>query len=136
MSQVKIDGFDAVVIRFSITGEDGFEIYSESQNIPSLYKLIKQHAEKHEMRAIGFHALHALRIEKAYPVWGDLAGCDNLFTANMAKHIDFDKGDFLGKSIALQQKKAGITQQLFHAKMINFIPLDPDNQEGNYQYCH
>ncbi len=104
IAQCVIEGIDAVIVKFSITGEKGYEIYAPNQHINKLYHAIQSEAKSVDMKPIGFYALQALRLEAGFPIWQEMQGLATLYGLGMQNHIDFEKQDFWQKPLLEKQK--------------------------------
>ena len=57
--------------RLSYVGELGYELYVRSQDAQTLWQRLWQAGAPFSIRAAGFHAMNACRMEKGYRHWGD-----------------------------------------------------------------
>ncbi|MFP4078490.1 MAG: glycine cleavage system aminomethyltransferase GcvT [Candidatus Izemoplasmataceae bacterium] len=97
-----IEGMEFLVSRTGYTGEDGFEIYGEHEDIIALWEALLQKGVK----PIGLGARDTLRYEAALPLYGhEISETISPIEAGYSFAVDFDK-DFLGKEALLKQKKA------------------------------
>ena len=96
----------ALVARVSFTGELGFEIYVEAAYAARrLRRPGAGRARTSVSSHFGGRALNSLRLEKSFGAWlreytPDYTPCQ----AGLARFIDFDKGDFVGREAALRQR--------------------------------
>ncbi|MCH9844500.1 MAG: FAD-dependent oxidoreductase [Alphaproteobacteria bacterium] len=104
INKVAIKGIDAVIVKFSITGEKGYEIYVPNQHINKLYQTIQTEAKSVDMKPVGFYALQALRLEAGFPIWQEMQGITTLYGLGMQNHIDYDKQDFWQKPLLEKQR--------------------------------
>jgi dimethylglycine dehydrogenase len=65
------------------------------------------------LRSIGNRALDSLRLEKSYGIWNSefTQSCTPAMS-NLAQHVAFDKGDFIGREAALREREAGADKTL------------------------
>ena len=68
--RVSINGYDAIMIRVSFTGDLGFEIYVDEANQLDLYRSLLDIGKTHGIAPVGSRALGSMRIEKGYGSWG------------------------------------------------------------------
>ncbi|MFW6285245.1 MAG: glycine cleavage system aminomethyltransferase GcvT [Bacillota bacterium] len=96
-----IEGMEFLVSRTGYTGEDGFEIYGEHEDILTLWNTFLEKGVK----PVGLGARDTLRYEAALPLYGhEISETISPIEAGYSFAVDFDK-DFLGKAALLKQKK-------------------------------
>ncbi|MEM9910928.1 MAG: FAD-dependent oxidoreductase [Pseudomonadota bacterium] len=98
-------GKPAFLIRVSFTGELGWEVHAENEDMPAIYETILEAGAT----PFGMYALNSLRMEKGYRAWkGDLSTDYSLLEAGLDRFIKFDKPqDFTGKAALLAEKQRG-----------------------------
>ncbi|MEM8731467.1 MAG: FAD-dependent oxidoreductase [Pseudomonadota bacterium] len=98
-------GKPAFLIRVSFTGELGWEVHAENEDMPAIYEAILEAGAK----PFGMYALNSLRMEKGYRAWkGDLSTDYSLLEAGLDRFVKFDKPqDFTGKAALLAEKQRG-----------------------------
>ncbi len=124
IEKLKIDTIDTIIVRFSITGEQGYEIYAPYQDMEKLYQTIQQNAVSYQMKPIGYYALNALRIEAGFPIWHEIQGVSSLYGLGMQKHIDFDKQDFWQKEHLLKQRYTRQYPLFFRTKLTQLCNIE------------
>jgi dimethylglycine dehydrogenase len=95
----------ALVARVSFTGELGFEIYVDAAYALAAYDALVRAGEDLGLVHFGGRALNALRLEKSFGAW--LREYTPDYTpdqAGLARFIDFDKADFVGRDAAMRQQ--------------------------------
>jgi dimethylglycine dehydrogenase len=95
----------AHLARVSFTGELGFEIYVDAAYALAVYDALVQAGEDLGLVHFGGRALNALRLEKSFGAW--LREYTPDYTpeqAGLARFIDFEKRDFIGREAALRQR--------------------------------
>jgi dimethylglycine dehydrogenase len=95
----------ALIVRLSVSGELGFEIYVPNAYLTSLFGTLKRVSDGLDVRNIGMYALNSLRLEKSFGIWSREYSCD--FTPRMAgleRFIDYDRTDFIGRDAALRDR--------------------------------
>ena len=122
--QEKINQLDCVIVRFSITGEQGYEIYAANADMAELYGLVASKAEKLNLKPIGYYAIQALRLEAGFASSYEFQNNNNLYMLGMGKYIDFAKDDFLHKDILLKQQAAKHYAIFHHLKIIRLGMAD------------
>ncbi len=111
--QTEVGLAPATVARLSITGELGYEIYMPALYQRSVYQQLMAAGASHGIRNVGIHALLSMRLEKAFGIWGREFSPDYTPAMNdMHRFIDFEKGEFTGRSAALHACEAGPGKRL------------------------
>jgi aminomethyltransferase len=101
-----VSGVEAVVSRTGYTGEDGFELYVDSDNAEAIWQAIMDAGGKKGLLPCGLAARDSLRLEMGYPLYGNELGEDTTpFEAGLRNFVKLDK-DFIGKE-ALEGKRVG-----------------------------
>ncbi len=108
---------EAIVSRTGYTGEDGFEIYMNPNDIVKVAEAI---LETDKVKPAGLGARDTLRLEMGYPLYGnDIDETTNPFEADLSWIVKLKKDNFIGKSKLVQVKNKGIER-----KRIGFITGD------------
>ena len=115
----------ALVIRVSFSGDLGYEIHVPTEYHRVLYKRVKQAGAAFDLRLAGGRALHSLRLEKGWYLWGrDLDGEVSPYTAKLGGLVSFKKNeDFPGRS-ALEEMAAGSP-----AKLLCLLEVEAENSD-------
>jgi aminomethyltransferase len=117
----KIAGIGAYVTRSGYTGEDGFEIYSQSSDAERLWHSIMQ-AGGESIKPVGLGARDTLRLEMGYVLSGiDITDEDNPLEAELEWAVKWRK-DFTGKDVLLKIKERGVKKRLVGIKLKRGIP--------------
>jgi dimethylglycine dehydrogenase len=112
-AQVQIVGTNAVVARLSLTGELGYEINVPVTHQLALYDALKSAGKDLGLRSIGNRALDSLRVEKSYGIWNsEFTQSCTPGMSNLAQHVAFDKGNFVGRDAALRERETGASKVL------------------------
>jgi len=113
----------ARMTRISYAGELGWEIMVPTEFAAHVYEAINAAGREFGLIHAGMHAMHSLRIEKAYRHWGhDISVEDTVLEAGLGFAVVWDKpGGFIGRETLLKQREAGITRRL-----LQFLVRDPD----------
>jgi aminomethyltransferase len=107
-----IDKIKVLLSRTGYTGEDGFEIYGESEKAEGIWNRIMEASEKEDIVPCGLGARDLLRLEMGYCLYGnDITEETTPLEANLSWVVS-DKEDFIGKDILSKQKKEGIKRKL------------------------
>jgi aminomethyltransferase len=112
-----ISGTPVRLARTGYTGEDGFEVYSDIDDIGSIWDAIYDAGQDDGLEAIGLGARDTLRLEARMPLYGN--EMDDVITpleAGLGWAVKLDKGDFIGREKLVAQKASGIPR-----KTIGFV---------------
>jgi len=109
--------------RITYVGELGWELYIPTEFMTGVYDEIVAAGAPFGLRHAGYHALNALRMEKAYRHWGhDITDEDTPLEAGLGFAVKMDKpGGFIGREALLRQKAEGLKQRL-----VQFLLQSPD----------
>ncbi|MBN9255502.1 MULTISPECIES: FAD-dependent oxidoreductase [unclassified Mesorhizobium] len=98
----------ARVGRLSVIGELGYEIHCQANEHATLRRTLLAAGKELGMTEYGFSAVNALRLEKSFGIWSREFTQDYTpAETGMDRWIAFDKGDFVGRQAALDQRAAG-----------------------------
>jgi sarcosine oxidase, subunit alpha len=93
-----IAGMRARVARVSFTGEVSYEINVAARHGLALWEALCEVGARDGLTPLGTEALHVLRAEKGYIAVGrETDGTVNPLDLGLARLVDMNKGDFLGK---------------------------------------
>jgi dimethylglycine dehydrogenase len=100
----------ALVNRVTYTGDLGYEIWVAPEYQRRLYEGIVAAGKDLGLIHFGMRALLSLRLEKNFPTWyRELRPIYGPIEADVARFIDFNKADFIGREAALAEKASGGT---------------------------
>jgi dimethylglycine dehydrogenase len=106
--QIDVGMIPALVGRISFTGDLGYEIWVTSDYQRSLYDLLSEAGQAHGMRLFGARALNAMRIEKSFGSWArEYRPIYGPYEAGLGRFVDLNKGEFVGRAAALEEKESG-----------------------------
>ncbi|MCP8967087.1 glycine cleavage system aminomethyltransferase GcvT [Ectobacillus ponti] len=112
---VNIQGVSVLVSRTGYTGEDGFEIYCQSEDAVKLWHLLTEAGAK----PCGLGARDTLRFEAALPLYGqELTKGITPIEAGIGFAVKVNKEDFIGKAVLQGQKEHGAPRKLVGIEMI------------------
>jgi len=118
--EININGIKCIVSRSGYTGEDGFEIYTENENIGSIWRKILEVGEEEGVQPIGLGARDTLRFEANLPLYGNELSKDiTPIEAGYNFAVKLDGDDFSGKDALVKQKEEGLKR-----KIVGFELLD------------
>jgi aminomethyltransferase len=94
-----VAGIPALVARTGYTGEDGFEVFVDTERAGDLWDALWSSGLAHGLAAVGLGARDTLRLEAGMPLYGnDLDPSVNPFEANLGRVVRLDKAsDFVGR---------------------------------------
>lgn len=95
----------AHVARMSVTGEQGYEINCRYGDHIALRRLLLAAGAEEGIRECGFNAMLSTRLEKSFGIWS--AEFTQGYTPGMTgmdRWIDWEKGDFVGRTAALAER--------------------------------
>jgi dimethylglycine dehydrogenase len=99
--EITVAGLPVLALRVSYVGELGWELHAPMAAIEPLYAALFARGREFGIAHYGLYAVNSMRIEKAYKAWGsELTNELTLLEADMARFIQFDKADFVGKEAA------------------------------------
>ena len=114
----KINGNSATIARTGYTGELGFEIYADHDNIVKIWDAI-MNAGGDAVEPTGLGCRDTLRMEMKYCLYGnDIDASTNPIEAGLGWITKLDKDNFIGKE-ALVDAKANMTRKLICIEMID-----------------
>ena len=117
--KAKIYNYECIVARTGYTGEDGFEIYTDSNDVQSIFKKIIEEGKSFNLQPIGLGARDTLRLEMGYALYGnELNEKSNPLEAGLGWVIKLQKNDFLGKAALKKQKDAGLSRKLVGIRLL------------------
>ena len=128
-----IGGLPCLLARTGYTGELGYEIYIDSDNVGRLWDLLLDRGQAWEIKPAGLGARDLLRLEMGYLLYGNDMDEDRTpLEANADWTVSFQKGEFIGRQALLAQKQAGLTRRFVAFELVEkavprhgFKILDP-----------
>ena len=116
-------------LRVSYVGELGYELHHPMHYQRYLYDLLIEAGRSFGLVDFGYRALDSMRLEKAYRLWGfDMSADYTPLEAGMARFVDFEKGDFIGRDALLRQRERGLEQELA-CLVVDAADADPHGYE-------
>jgi len=113
MRELWIEGVPVRAQRVTFVGELGWELYCSAEYGATLWDIVWAAGQEHGLRAGGYRAIDALRLEKGYRVWGaDIDPNTTPDEAGLGFAVRIDKpGGFLGRDALVAAREAGGPQQ-------------------------
>ena len=131
-----IRGERVLVSRTGYTGEDGFEIYTYSEQPALIWEAIMDQGKEVELLPVGLGARDTLRLEACLMLYGhDIDETTTVLEAGLGWIVKFKKGDFLGREVLLKQKEEGIRRKIVGFELLErgiprpHYPVYIDGQE-------
>ncbi|HET9388708.1 MAG TPA: FAD-dependent oxidoreductase [Steroidobacteraceae bacterium] len=98
----------ALIGRLSFTGDLGYEIWVTSDYQRALYDALTEAGRAHGLGLFGGRALHAMRVEKSFGTWArEFRPIYGPFEAGLDRFVDLKKGEFIGRTAALEERQSG-----------------------------
>lgn len=113
---------NVIVSATGYTGAGGVEIYFRNEDALEIWERLFKAANANgvALQPIGLGARDTLRLEKGYALYGnDIDDTTSPLEAGLGWITKFKKGDFIGRELCLQEKKAGTNR-----KLVGFLVQD------------
>jgi aminomethyltransferase len=111
-SAARLAGVDLLLSRSGYTGELGYELYVPAEQAAALWEHVAQSGRAFNLQPYGTAAMHSLRIEKAFPLYGvDIDEDCTPFHAGLDRWIAFNKRDFIGRDALLRVQEQGLDRR-------------------------
>ena len=110
-----------LIARTGYTGEDGFEIYTPSDEATSVrvWKEILAAGKEWNVVPCGLGARNTLRLEAKLPLYGhEISDTINVWEAGLDRFIKMEKPDFIGKLALEKAKGEGLKRTLVGLEMV------------------
>jgi aminomethyltransferase len=103
----------ALCARTGYTGEDGFELFVDDDNVEKLWDGLLDLGAADGLKPCGLGARDSLRFEACLALYGhEIADDINPYEARLGWVVKLDKGDFLGRETLQAIKQAGARRKL------------------------
>ena len=113
----RLNGKKAIISRTGYTGELGFEIYANSDDIGEIWDAIMKAGQDKGLEPAGLGCRDTLRMEMKLALYGnDIDDTTNPIEAGLGWITRLGKTDFMGKK-ALLEAKANVTRRLVCLEM-------------------
>lgn len=109
----RINGIESIVSRTGYTGEDGFELYFDAESAVAMWRRILDIGTSYDIKPCGLGARDTLRFEACYMLYGnDIDDTTTPLEAGLKWAVDFDKTEFNGKEVLVEQREKGLKRRL------------------------
>lgn len=106
--------------RTGYTGEDGFELFSATDNLAPLWDALVEAGRDTGAEPIGLGARDTLRLEAGLALYGhELAADISPLEAGLGWAVKLEKGDFVGRDALAAQKADGPPRQLIGLALVD-----------------
>jgi aminomethyltransferase len=114
IAEGSVAGIPALVARTGYTGEDGFEVFVDTDRAGELWDAMMEAGKDHGLAPIGLGARDTLRLEAGMPLYGnELDRSTNPFEADLGRVVKLEKtGDFIGRAALEKVARDGVTRRL------------------------
>jgi len=111
--EAKIDGVAVSFGRTGYTGEDGFEIFVDSDKTGRIWNTLLEAGQSVGVEPCGLGARDTLRLEAGLPLYGhELDDTTSPLEAGLGWSVKLEKGEFLGREAMQKQAKDGLPKAL------------------------
>lgn len=130
--RVRVSGFETLISRTGYTGEDGFEVYANPDEVEKIWKEVIAAGKPEGIEPAGLGARDTLRFEATLPLYGHEINKDvTPLEAGLAFFVYLDGDDFIGKSALVKQKNDGL-----ELKLVGFELIDKGVPRQGYSVLH
>jgi aminomethyltransferase len=114
IAEGEVAGIPALVARTGYTGEDGFEVFVDTDRAGELWDALMAAGREHDLVPAGLGARDTLRLEAGMPLYGNELGPDTTpFEAGLGRVVKLGKpGDFVGRASLERVARNGPGRQL------------------------
>ena len=110
VKDVEVAGIPCMISRTGYTGEAGYEFYTEAENAPRLWQVLREAGEPYGLIPCGLGARDTLRLEAAMPLYGHEMNDEiTPLEAGLDFCVKLQKDEFIGREALLA---AGVPQQV------------------------
>ena len=131
--ETNIAGNKVLAMRLSYTGELGWELHHPIDSQIALYDALKSGSGNVPPFDIGFYAVNAMRMEKAYKAWGvELTVEHTVWELGLDRFISTENRDFIGREAIIADRKKPLKRRIYYCE-IESIDSDPIGGEAVFQ---
>jgi aminomethyltransferase len=116
---VSIAGVSCLISRTGYTGEDGFEVYADWDQILPVWEALMKAGEAKGLQPAGLGCRDTLRFEAGLPLYGhEISDSITPLEAGLGYFVSLKKGDFIGREVLADQKENGIPRKLVGFELV------------------
>lgn len=116
--ETSLGGKEVLVSRTGYTGELGYEIYSTTREVESIWHELLHAGQNAGLVPCGLGARDTLRLEMGYSLYGhELDTGHTPLEAGLGWITKFDKGPFIGREALIAQKNKGLIKKIVAFKL-------------------
>jgi aminomethyltransferase len=113
MPEVIVAGKKVLVSRTGYTGEDGFEIYCQPDEIASIWEALMEVGKPLGLLPAGLGCRDTLRFEACFPLYGHELSADiSPLEAGLTPFVKLAKGNFNGSDALKEQQENGLVRKI------------------------
>ena len=113
----EIAGIKVLMSRTGYTGEDGFELFIDSEHVGLVWDAILESGKPAGVLPAGLGARDATRLEAALRLYGnDMDETVNPYEAGLGWTVKLEKGEFIGRSALVKVREEGPRRSLIGLK--------------------
>lgn len=117
---VEIAGVKAMISRTGYTGEDGFEIYTDRDDIVQVWQKVLEAGEEFGIKPTGLGCRDTLRFEASLPLYGhEISQEVNPLEGGFKFFVKLDKEDFIGKDALKKQYEEGLKRKIIGIELVD-----------------
>ena len=117
--EILLNGIPMLISKTGYTGENGFEIYFNSEKAVEMWDKILEAGREFGIKPVGLGARDTLRLEAGYSLYGhEISENLNPIEAGIGFVVKFNK-DFIGKDVLQRQAEEGTEKKLFCFEMVD-----------------
>lgn len=119
-AETAVAGKPVIISRTGYTGEDGFEVYCQPEDVVELWNRILENGKELGAKPIGLGARDTLRFEAVLPLYGhEISETITPLEAGLKFVVKLDKEQFIGKEALVKQWEEGLPRKLVGLEMID-----------------
>jgi aminomethyltransferase len=124
--EARLAGAKVVLARTGYTGEDGFEIFADPDDVGGVWDALLDVGTPAGAGPVGLGARDTLRLEKQFRLYGqDMDETISALEAGLGWVVRLDKGDFMGRDALAAQKASGVPHATFGLRVVDEGRLIP-----------
>lgn len=116
---VEIAGVKTMISRTGYTGEDGFEIYTDKDDIRKVWDAVLEAGQEFGIKPAGLGCRDTLRFEAALPLYGhEISEEISPIQGGFKFFVDLEKDDFLGKDALKKEHEEGPERKIIGLELL------------------